>query len=306
VALAVAVGACVTEVEEPDAALDNTYVEEDIVSERQLFGSELPRGTFVLTFDDGPGPRSAELSEYLASKGISATFFVNGRNVPGRQRVLSDIVQRGHTLANHTQNHVDMRTLSGAPLVRAVADTDEFIAAAQPNGPWLLRAPYGAWNARVASELNRSAMRKYVGSIFWEVGGQLTATAGADWACWGRRLSVDRCAQLYLQEARTKGRGIILIHDVHGKSIDMAKLLVEAMLREGNRFARITDVPSVVRAGATSSQGASGCASATLGRAVSEGSCVQSARDDRWYVCTTRDWELVPSGADTRCTSRPR
>ena len=100
-----------------------------------------------------------------------------------------------------------MTRLSGPTLFKAVAETDEIMKRAQPAGPFMLRAPYRAWNGRVADELNRSDMKKYVGSIFWDVGGALTSAAGADWDCWGRGVTVERCAALYLQEIRTKKRG---------------------------------------------------------------------------------------------------
>src|SRR6187401_3192303 len=86
--------------------------EEELVTERQLTGSELPDKTLSLTFDDGPGPRTAELADWLAAKGIKATFFINGKNAPGRQAALDKIVGRGHLLANHTQNHLQLTSLS--------------------------------------------------------------------------------------------------------------------------------------------------------------------------------------------------
>src|SRR4051812_18893531 len=63
-------------------------VTQDLVGENQLTGSELPNKTIALTFDDGPGPRTEELATFLAAKGIHATFFINGKNAPGRQKAL--------------------------------------------------------------------------------------------------------------------------------------------------------------------------------------------------------------------------
>ena len=78
----------------------------------------MPDKTISLTFDDGPGPRTAELAEYLAAEGVHGTFFINGKNVPGRQGAVDTIVGRGHLLANHTQNHLQLTKLSGDKVVK--------------------------------------------------------------------------------------------------------------------------------------------------------------------------------------------
>ena len=43
-----------------------------------LQGTPLADKHLVLTFDDGPGARTKELSSWLAARGIRATFFVLG------------------------------------------------------------------------------------------------------------------------------------------------------------------------------------------------------------------------------------
>ena len=44
----------------------------------QLMGHGLPSGTVSLTFDDGPGPRTVELSKFLKAEGVRGTFFIQG------------------------------------------------------------------------------------------------------------------------------------------------------------------------------------------------------------------------------------
>src|SRR5688572_18976586 len=106
----------------PDADGENIHEgdgmapEDEIVSERQLMGNELPQKTLNLTFDDGPGARTKELAEYLAAEGIKATFYINGMKVPGRQSHIDAIINRGHLLANHTQNHKQLTRLSSTQL----------------------------------------------------------------------------------------------------------------------------------------------------------------------------------------------
>lgn len=309
--------ACSAEVPgEPELGTDGdgNISEDELVSERQIMGADMAQKHLALTFDDGPGGRTAELADYLGDQGIPAAFFINGKNVPGRQNVLDTIIRRGHTLANHTQNHVQMTRISGDTLFKAVSDTDAHILTVQPTGPFLLRAPYGAWNGRVATELNGTSMKKYVGSIFWDVGGTLTSTAAADWDCWGHGMSVQSCANLYLQEIRSKKRGVVLMHDVHSKTVDMVKLMVPTLKAEGYTFDKLQDAPAVKRAIANVSAtpatptptpgGASTtCFSSTLGSDQPENTCVQSARDSKWYRCSAGEW-VAASATDAKCTTR--
>jgi peptidoglycan/xylan/chitin deacetylase (PgdA/CDA1 family) len=44
-------------------------------------GDRLPDRTLCLTFDDGPGPRTLEIGQYLYTRKISATFFTIGRHM---------------------------------------------------------------------------------------------------------------------------------------------------------------------------------------------------------------------------------
>lgn len=280
--------------------------EDAIVSERQLMGGELPEKSISLTFDDGPGPRTLELSEYLAAEGVHGTFFINGKNVAGRQNAIDSIIGRGHLLANHTHNHLQLTKLSGDRVVKELADTDAIIARVQPQGPFLVRAPFGAWNGNTARAVNGSGMKKYVGSVFWDVGGALTSTAAADWDCWGKGVSVDRCGSLYLNEIRTKKRGIVLMHDVHGKTVDMMKKILPTLKAEGYKFVALDQVPSVKRALGAASEttvGANGCSSSTLGRSVPENACVQSRSDQKWHRCSDGDWVSASGASDPACTA---
>lgn len=285
---------------------DGSSSQDELVAERQLNGSELPDKTISLTFDDGPGRRTSELADYLAMNGVKATFFINGAKVSGRQGAIDTIVGRGHLLANHTQNHRQLTKLPTAGIVKEISDTDAIIALAQPQGPWVVRAPFGAWNGSVARAVNGSAMRKYVGSVFWDQGGALTANAAADWDCWGKGVSVQRCGELYLKEIRTKKRGVVLMHDIHDETVDMIKSILPTLIAEGYKFSALEDVPSVKRAiaGASTPARDEQCQSATLGRPVDENVCVQSRITQRWSRCVDGEWIGSTGPTDTKCTQR--
>lgn len=60
-----------------------------------------------MTFDDGPvsGPTDLVLDE-LMKVNARATFFCIGDNVRRHPDIFDKIVERGHTIGNHTHNHI--------------------------------------------------------------------------------------------------------------------------------------------------------------------------------------------------------
>lgn len=58
-----------------------------------------------LTFDDGPSDLTPKVLDLLDQYNAHATFFVVGKNNEEYAEYLSDIVERGHTLALHSYSH---------------------------------------------------------------------------------------------------------------------------------------------------------------------------------------------------------
>jgi peptidoglycan-N-acetylglucosamine deacetylase len=219
----------------------------DAFSQKQLMGGSLPAKTVSLTFDDGPGPRTGELSTFLKGQGVRAAFFVQGSNARGKETLLQQLRDDGHVVANHSTNHPLLTKLSPEQIFGEINGTQQIIAPFQEGKMMMFRAPFGGWSPRIGDEMNKTPISKYIGSIFWDIGGDLTATHAADWACWAKKnnLSVEECGRRYIQETVDKGRGIVLAHDVHGKTIDMFKLIVPELKKQNFKFVRIDQVPAV-------------------------------------------------------------
>jgi peptidoglycan-N-acetylglucosamine deacetylase len=218
-------------------------------------GSSLADKQLALTFDDGPGARTSELSAWLKEKNIRATFFINGVNVPANPGVLQKVVADGHVIANHTQTHAHLPQIAtDADIVKEVADTDAIIAPLVPTGRLLFRAPYGEYDTRVFNLLEASAMKKYVGHVEWDVGEMRTATTAADWACWNPtdgspKLTTQQCGDLYRQEIAAKKKGIVLMHDpftgTTGNTVDMVKYMVPLLIADGYTFKNVDEIPDI-------------------------------------------------------------
>lgn len=234
-------------------------------------GSSLPPKTLALTFDDGPGDRTAELSLYLKQEGIQAAFFVNGMRIDGAAGpILQGLVDDGHIIGNHTETHVSLTGVSdGKPrpsaetILAELTNTDGKIAPYVKDDRWLFRPPYGDFDAETLAVLGPSPMNKYVGPVSWDVGDRMDPANGraADWDCWQdgadmKRLSVEACGDLYLEEIKHASRGIVLMHDPYfndadpnmGGTVDMVKYLVPKLKAEGFQFTRVDMVPDIAAA----------------------------------------------------------
>ena len=124
-----------------------------------------------LTFDDGPIPEvTPKLLEILDRYGVKATFFMVGENIDKHPEVFEQVVKAGHTIGNHTYNHLKGWDYSLEDYLANVAKWHEAVARHLPKGysapePLRFRPPYGK-----ATYAQRKALHKQGYEIvFWDV-----------------------------------------------------------------------------------------------------------------------------------------
>ncbi|KAK5956763.1 hypothetical protein OHC33_002251 [Knufia fluminis] len=74
----------------------------------------------ALTIDDAPSEYTAEIMEVLKANDVSATFFVIGSQVAGREEALAELVRNGHELGNHATHDEPSRSLSDQELLKQI------------------------------------------------------------------------------------------------------------------------------------------------------------------------------------------
>lgn len=113
-----------------------------------VFGPSVERGPrerrVYLTFDDGPNERATPaILETLAAERVPAAFFMVGDHVRRFASVARDVVRAGHTVGNHTFNHVKLH-LAGPQIIRnQLRQTHEVIEWVTNVSPRSFRAPHG-------------------------------------------------------------------------------------------------------------------------------------------------------------------
>lgn len=120
----------------------------------------------LLTFDTEPpstddGYSGARILDTLASRGIKATFFVQGAWVERYPELVRRLRDEGHCVGNHTYHHVRVDELSPDELAREVEQTANSLAPYDINPRPYFRCPQnaGGWDAGVAHQLNELGYR---------------------------------------------------------------------------------------------------------------------------------------------------
>lgn len=168
-----------------------------------------------LTIDDGPDPfTTPALLDLLDRHQARATFFAIGAQVDAHPELAACIVQRGHEVGNHTQNHPPYEIWRSWPraTAREIDGCQRAIARACGHAPTRFRAPVGVKNLFLHGLLRRR---------------------GLDFIAWSSRgfdciLKPDTALKRILRDVRPGA--IVLAHEGKG---DLARVaLIERLLQE--------------------------------------------------------------------------
>ncbi len=166
-----------------------------------------------LTFDDGPHPEITPwVLDVLDQFDAKATFFCVGKNVEQFPKVYNEILRRGHTVGNHTQNH-----LNGwkTPTKEYVKDTELCAQAVESK---LFRPPYGKIKT---TQIKR--LKKDYKIVMWSV-------ISADF---DKNIVPEECVNIVIQNADYGN--IIVFHDSEKAETNMRYALPKVL----NHFTQI-------------------------------------------------------------------
>jgi peptidoglycan/xylan/chitin deacetylase (PgdA/CDA1 family) len=170
-----------------------------------------------LTFDDGPSTATTpSLLDQLKELGITATFFVVGRNIANTQglAIIERMAAEGHQIGNHTYNHVHLTKLNAAQIEQEIRQTEELIGSLD-NGIKLFRPPFGSYNAEVDHVVQALGYK----SVFWNV----------DSLDWRDHYKNRRWVSHVLQQLEVMQDCTVLAHDIFPSTVAHFPELVVAM-----------------------------------------------------------------------------
>ena len=170
-----------------------------------------------LTFDDGPIPEmTPKILDILDQYHVKATFFCVGENVAKYPDLYRIILERGHRVGNHTQNHIQGILYRSKNYIRNIADASKHIDSD------LFRPPHGHMRFTQIWRL-----RKLFRIIMWDV---VTRDYSPHMTAKGVFNNVKRY---------TRNGSIIVFHDslkATSRIEEALPLSIEWLLAEGYRF----------------------------------------------------------------------
>ncbi|MCD7766021.1 MAG: polysaccharide deacetylase family protein, partial [Lachnospiraceae bacterium] len=118
---------------------------EEIKPETERINSEEIKRV-AITFDDGPHPVcTPKLLDGLKERGVCATVFVIGKNIPGNEDIIRRMDEEGHLIGNHTYDHVKISDLSVEAACEQVEKTSALIREITGKDTEYVRPPFGSW-----------------------------------------------------------------------------------------------------------------------------------------------------------------
>ena len=201
----------------------------------QVSGFATDQNHVWLTIDDGPDPEDTPvLLDALDRHNARATFFLIGERARRHPELVAEILERGHTVGNHTLTHPQFWFWAAGPRRTEIEVTNGTNVLRQITGgaPQFFRAPAGMRNMFLHPVLERHGLRL----IHW-------TARGLD----GRDTDRDRIVRRVVDRARPGA--ILLLHegrrDAAGKSMaqDCVPRVLSELTRRGYGFVIPTTLP---------------------------------------------------------------
>jgi len=112
-----------------------------------------------LTFDDGPVPEATpQILDILQKYHVKATFFCVGENVKKYPQIFQRIIKEGHSVGNHTYNHLNGWKTDNRTYIDNIDKCAEVVQSK------LFRPPYG----RIKYSQYRKVKKKFR-VVMWDV-----------------------------------------------------------------------------------------------------------------------------------------
>ena len=204
---------------------------------------QTPKKKIAITFDDGPSTANTNaILDLLEQYNAKATFFVCGERLnSSTQSILKRTITLGCEIGNHTVSHKYLTQISEEEILQEIKKTNEKVS--QYSGTnykcIFYRPPGGFINRSVMDTLYDNGISMY--SIMW-------SSDSLDWQYQSRynkgEITRDEAVQGAFDtivKETTEGT-VILMHDIHGITVDVLKLVLEKYTAEGYTFVTVSEL----------------------------------------------------------------
>lgn len=183
----------------------------------------------ILSFDDGPHPTLSKMVvDMLDRIGAKAHFMQVGQNVQEYPAITKYVAAHGNSIGNHSWDHSDFTTLNFEQQLKQISDTNRIIINTIGWVDPFFRYPYGA----TTPDMNQFLKAHSEANFLWSVDSN-------DWRKINADESIRTNAQVVnetLAELDKRGRGLVLFHDVHTRTIELLPTFLTALYKKGYKI----------------------------------------------------------------------
>jgi len=208
----------------------------------RLFGRVIARGKVssakaAITFDDGPSAEhTPAILDELRAAGVRAPFFVLGRHVRAPPDIPRRIIEDGHELASHGEDHSLLTFTGPTGIAHQLRSLDEAVVAATGAAPApLFRAPHGFRSPFLIPVARRLGYRV----VGWTAGVWDTAKPGVERIVARSVSKLQPGAILLLHDADGSGAG-----DDRSQTVGALPQILAAGRERGLEFVTISELAS--------------------------------------------------------------
>jgi peptidoglycan/xylan/chitin deacetylase (PgdA/CDA1 family) len=179
----------------------------------------------ILTFDDGPMPgKTDRILATLDQFGVKAAFMMVGEMAAAHPEVAKRVLAAGDAIGSHTYRHSDLDKMNFDAAVAEIEHGRTAVSRAVGTDVSFFRFPYLADSKRLRAAVSMRDM------VIMDVD-----VDSKDY------FSVKPAAVLRrtLDELRARGRGIILMHDIHQRTAAMLPTLLTRLENEGYKVVNL-------------------------------------------------------------------
>ena len=182
----------------------------------------------ALTIDDGPSEYTAQILDILQENDVTATFFVIGSQVPGKEEVLQDLVRNGNELGNHAMHDEPFVKLSDAEMIHQIEAVETMINSAYDAAhveypPRYFRPGSGVFSSRVRERVDMLKYTMVLGNIYPH----------------DAQISYWNINAAHILSMLQPG-GIIICHDRRSWTIPMLKKVIPEIKKMGYQITTVT------------------------------------------------------------------
>ena len=183
----------------------------------------------VLTFDDGPiPPYTGKVLDILAAECVKATYFIVGTMAKEYPALVRRAYDEGHTIGTHSEDHP--LHFGELPLERMRSEIDVGISdVAAALGDTKYMAPFFRIPGLDRSNLLEEELAARHLIVF------SSDTVADDW----RRIGPEQIRSLALKRLQALGKGILLLHDIHAKTVAALPGILKDLKDNGFRIVNV-------------------------------------------------------------------